>query len=148
MHSYEEVEKAIWPELLMGLSFSMPVPVLGSDGLLDVVFLYSVNRRSRSVNKPHSIIQANLSDGSSTRVNEPQVFEAVEFVPAPFEMPSSFAEKTEEAKALYAETREEVARGEAGPASKRYAELVWSVTQKPLRPYYRALSPTLFADCQ
>lgn len=148
MHGYEEVEKAIWTELPMGLSFSMPVPVSCSKGLFDVVFLYSVDRRSRSVNKPHGIIQANLSDGSSTRVNEPQVFEAVEFVPTPFEIPSSFAEKTEEAKALYAEVREEVARDEAGPASKRYAELVWSVAQKPLRPYSRALSPTLFADCQ
>ncbi len=148
MHSYKEVEKAIWSELPMGLSYSMPVPVLDDGKLLDTVFVFSVNRKTRSANESHAIIQVDLSNGSSVLINEPEIFERVSFEATPFEAPESFAEKTSEAQALYGEVREEIAGGSVGAASKRYAKLVLATTQKSLRPYYHALSPVLFANCQ
>ncbi len=148
MYSYEEVEKSIWSKLPMGLSFSMPVPAKRDEGLLDVVFTYSVKFSTREPNEPRSLIEADLESHTVTRSEVPESFDEIPFAPEPLTMPVSYDEKTAEAKSLYAEVREEAARGEVGPASQRYAELVWSVAQKPLRPYYRALSPALFANCQ
>ncbi len=42
----------------------------------------------------------------------------------------------------------ELGKREVNEAATGAAELVCSVTQTPLQPYYGALSPTLFADCQ
>lgn len=148
MHSYEEVEKAIWSKLSMGLSFSMPVPVKRGGGLLDVVFTHSVKFSTREPNEPRSLIEADLERHTVTRSEVPESFDGILFAPEPLTMPVSYEEKTAEAKSLYAEVREEATAGKVGPASQRYAELVWSVAQRPLRPYYRALSPALFAHCQ
>ena len=148
MHSFAEVEKTIWASLPLGKTFSMPIPIKRDDDLLDVVFLYSVNHSTLAANQPAGVIEIDVEKGTSISTSCPATFGNVDFQPAPFENPVSFREKNSEAENLYAEVREETAAGEVGPASKRYAELVWAVTQKPLRPYYRALSPALFADCK
>jgi hypothetical protein len=148
MNSYEEIEAALWKKLPMGQAHSLPVPTMRGGTLLDLVFINSVDRETRQPNAPHAVIEVDMAAGTSVKIEEPETLRKITFEPIPFEVPERFKEKVAEAKELYGEVREEAAAGEAGPASKRYAELVWSVSQKPLRPYYRALSPALFADCQ
>ena len=148
MHTYKDFQKVAWRELPMGQSISLPVPVRCNNALVDAVFTYTSDRATSSTGKALLVIEANLDEGGAVALDAAEVFADVAYEPAPFSAPESYKEKSAEAKSLYAEVREEAARGEVGPASQRYAELVWSVAQKPLRPYYRALSPALFANCQ
>ncbi len=147
MHTYREFQKVAWRELPTGQSVSLPVPIPHNESLLDTVFTYPGNHKTHEVGAPLLVIEADLDRGIATATSATEIFSDVHFQAMPFKTLALYKERASEAKALYAEAREEVARGKIGPASKRYAELVWSVTQKPLQPYYQALSPTLFADC-
>ena len=148
MYTYKNFQKIAWRKLPTGQNISFPVPLLENKALVDAAFTYTANNFDHSVGKPLLVIKANLSEGCAEATNASEAFASIVHESTLREIPDSYREKAAEAKALYAEVREETAAGNVGPASKRYAELVWSVTQKPLRPYYRALSPALFADCK
>ena len=148
MHTYKDFKRLAWRELPFGHAVSLPIPVMRNNTLEDVVFSYVSDSHTHIPSKPLILIEADLERGEAQSREAEEALSTVSYEPSPYEAPESYREKSVEAKSLYAEVREEAAAGNVGPASKRYAELVWSVTQKPLRPYYRALSPTLFADCK
>ncbi len=148
MHTYKDFKRIAWRELPLGHAVSLPIPVMRNNTLVDVVFSYVSDIDTYIPSKPLILIEADLEKGEAQSRETAEAFSAVSYEPSPYEELESYREKSAEAKNLYAEVREETAAGNVGPASKRYAELVWSVTQKPLRPYYRALSPALFADCK
>ena len=147
MASYDDVEAALWRCLPMGQNYSMPVPVVEGGKLYDVVFTYATDRKTHEVGAPLGFIRVDAA-GDAERAELPSAFAEVEFEPAALETPAGYAENTTEAESLYEAVHEEASVNETGPASERYAGLVWATTQKSLRPYYKALSPDLFADCQ
>lgn len=148
MHTYKDFKRVAWQQLPLGHAVSLPVPVVQNNALVDVVFSYVSDDDTRIPSKPLLVIKTNLENGEAISDEAEKTFSNVAYVPAPYEPIASYKEKADEAKSLYAEVREEAAAGKVGPVSKRYAELIWSITQKPLRPYYRALSPALFVNCQ
>lgn len=148
MRTYKDFKHVVWKALPLGHIISLPVPIMRNDTLIDVVFSYVNDSATLIPSKPLLLIEVDLEKADAHCDDAEGAFPDVAYEPAPYETVESYKEKTAEAKSLYAEVREETATGKVGPASQRYAELVWSVTQKPLRPYYRALSPALFANCQ
>ncbi len=148
MHSYKDFKRIAWQALPLGHAVSLPVPVMRNNALVDVVFSYVNDEATHIPSKPLLLIEANLDTKAAESREAKGAFPEVGYEPAPYVTIESYKEKSAEAKSLYGEVCEEVAEGKIGPASQRYAELVWSITQEPLRPYYRALSPTLFAACQ
>ncbi|MDO4848941.1 MAG: hypothetical protein Q4B45_04090 [Coriobacteriia bacterium] len=148
MRTYKDFKHVVWRALPLGHVISLPIPIMRNDALVDVVFSYVNDSTTLIPSKPLLIIETDLEKAEAHYSEAEGAFPDITYEPAPYEAVESYKEKTAEAKSLYAEIREEAVRGEVGPASQHYAELVWSVTQKPLRPYYRALSPALFANCQ
>ena len=144
--NYKELKRKAMAAAKDGQAISLPVPVEVKNGdWADVFFVYTVNRETRIPNKPIYCIE--IGEGADeVRLVEPErYFSDVAFQPTPYSKPNAFKDNVATAWEMYSRVRDEIVSGILGDASKKYAQLVRSVTQECLMPCYQALSPLLFS---
>ncbi len=145
MLDYREVQSVLWSRLPTGQNISFPVPVLNEGILYDLAFTYTYDSATHIAHTPLAVIAANCDSRQVVEYDAHEFFSRVRFAPTPFETPSNYKQISREAKRLYGSVREEALAAKPGTASQRYIELVQSITQPALLPYYRALAPVLFS---
>lgn len=148
MLNYKEVQSVLWSRLPTGQNISFPIPVLNEGILYDLAFTYTCDSETHMVHTPLAVIAADCDSGQAVEHNAREFFSDVRFAPTPFETPSNYKQISREAKQLYGSVREEALAAKPGAASQRYVELVQSITQPALLPYYRALAPALFTGVE
>lgn len=144
MLDYKEVQSVLWSRLPMGQNISFPVPVLNEGILYDLAFTYACDPATHMAHTPLAVIAADCDSKQAVEHDAREFFSHVRFAPTPFETTSNYKQISREAKQLYGSVREEALAAKPGAVSRRYIELVQSITQPALLPYYRALAPALF----
>ena len=150
MPTYDDIRKVANSAIPIGMSVSMPIPILRDERVLDVLFLYSVDRKTRKPRKPEALLEVDLESSTVRRIDTSKFFGSTVFVESDLKSPENYRELSDDAKSAYASMRGEFSRGVTGDATSRYAELVYAITQDSLMPFYEALAPSVFkpADSQ
>ena len=122
----------------------MPIPIMRDGRVLDVLFLYSVDTKTRKARKPAALLEVDVEASTVCRVDPSEFFGDIAFIESDLKMPENYRAQSDDAKAAYAAMRDEFSRGVVGNASARYAELVRAITQDSIMPFYEALAPSIF----
>lgn len=148
MPSYDDIRKAANNAIPIGCCVSMPVPIMREGSVLDVFFLYSVDRQTWQPRRPEVLLEVDPETRSVNRIDQPDVFKDVVFVESDFVMPNDYSKLSDAAKDCYEAARGEFAHNLSGDALTRYAELICAITQKSLLPFYEALAPSVFGQAE
>jgi len=148
MPSHNDIRKTANSAIPIGACLSMPVPIMRQGRVLDILFLYSVDRQTRQPRRPEVLLEVDPDTANVKRIDQPDAFKDVVFVESDFIMPNDYSRLSDETKDCYEAARDEFAHGLSGDALMRNAGLIRAITQKSLLPFYEALAPSVFGQAE
>lgn len=142
---YQTLKERALSAIREGQTISFPIPVINNRGVLvDVFFVYTVDRKTRIPNKPIYCIEFDRDADEFTKVISPSYFTDIEHNPTPFRMPNNYRQNAEAVWNMYEDVRTEISAGFVGALVSQYTKLISQTSQECLMPYYKAVAPRIF----